>query len=162
MKSVMWVQSDNPGGQDYLFIDGVLVPPNDDVRRALAMDVLLNAQEAKYQRDTVMKKLREATGSPNFTLAECRTMGFLYKSVFNEKASDGRLQSFVLWCKNSEASKAWEIAKANGQYLNYSLREIEHPIVKEFLQKKKNYRITSSFVILLFVIISAYVIIYRQ
>ena len=155
----MWVQSDNPGGKDYLFIEGVLASEQDETIRAKAMDVLLKAQEAKYQCDKEVRKLRAESGSPNFTLAECVTMGFLYKSVFNEKASDGRFQSFVLWCSNSEASHAWEIAKANGFQLRYTLREIERPLVQAFVKKKRNLRIASITAFLLF-IVSAYVIIH--
>ena len=159
MKSIMWVQSDNPGGYDYLFIDGVLAPEQDETRRAKAMDLLLKAQGAKYQCDKEVRKLRSESGSPNFTLAEFITMGFLYKSVFNEKASDGRFQSFVLWCSNSETSRAWEIAKANGYKLNYSLREIELPLIQAFLKKKRNLRIASVSALLL-ILVFAYVIIH--
>ncbi len=155
----MWVQSDNPGGKDYLFIDGVLASEQDETRRAKAMDLLLKAQESKYQCDKEVRKLRAESGSPNFTLAEFATMGFLYKSVFNEKASDGRFQSFVLWCNNSEASNAWEIATTNGHQLHYSLRDIEHPLIQAFLKKKRNLRIASVSAFLL-IIIFTYVIIH--
>lgn len=159
MQNVMWIQSDNPGGKDYLFIDGVLTDEQDEVRRAKAMSILLNAQEAKYQREKYIKKIRSESGSPNLTLAQCVTMGFLYKSVFNEKASDGRYKAFVFWCRNSDAMLAWNTTKANGRQLNYSLRENELPLIKAYLKKKKIQRVSFACVTFL-IIVLAYVVIH--
>ena len=131
----MWIQSDSVGGSDFFYVDGNLV--TDDVDKMAANSILSRAQDSRYQNLKLMKRLRAETGSPNFTLAYAPSMGFMYKSVFNEKATDGRLKSFVLWCHSSEKNNVWNIAKSISSKLSYSLRDNEYPVIMSFLSSLK-------------------------
>lgn len=131
MKTIMWIQSDSAGGSDLFYVDGYLV--NDEISMMAANKILMRAQESRYQNIKLMKRLQIETGSPNFTLAYAPSMGFLYKSVFNEKASDGRLKAFVLWCVSSEKKNVWEIAKSISAKTPFTIRDNEHQIIQTYL-----------------------------
>ena len=139
MKSVMWIQSDKADEQDHFFIDGVLISEDDITTRDGAVRVILKAQDARYYISGI-ERLRESTGSPNFTIGFSVGMGFLYKSVFNEKAKDGRGKAFVLWCERSEMDSFWTIAGECASHDGYTLREREREIVQDCIAKiKKRY-----------------------
>ena len=135
MKSIMWVQSDSPGGKDYFFVDDVLVLEDDDTTRQTCVKTLIRAQNKRYQNTKEIERLRRESGSPNFTIAYCPFMGLLYKSIFNEKSADNRNKAFALWCNNASMQSCWDIAKMNASKLGYTLRDIENKIVQESISK---------------------------
>lgn len=135
MKSVMWVQSEDPGGFDHIFVDGDLLPYVSSSIRNKAIEIILKAQDVKYSRFVSLDKMRAEAGTPNFTVAFCPTMGFLYKSILKEKAVDGRDNTFVLWCKGEERAKYWDLARDNAAQLHFSLRNEEKGIVDRFLKR---------------------------
>ena len=162
MNNVMWIQSDDPMGKDYLFVDGHLISEEDEPLRAESMAKLLKAQDVKYVNTKTISDLRDIAGTPNFTLSYSPRMGILYKSIFNEKASDGRNKAFVLWCTVSEKDNVWGIATANSKQLNYTLRENERSIINNYLNdasqknKMKNAAVLGGIVFLL--VILSYVV----
>ena len=137
MNSIMWVQSESAGGGDHIFVDGNLIPEEEYEIRATAMRILLNAQEKKYVNKQINERLRAESGSPNFTLTYCPTMGLLFKSLFNEIAFDGRGYSFALWCSTSIKDDCWDIATANAEQLGLTLKQKEGHIVKQYLESQK-------------------------
>ncbi len=105
-----------------------------------------------------MEELRKSLESPNFTVGYGSTMGFLYKSVFNEKAVDGRFKAFVLWCDKSEMENYWTIAGECASQVHYSLREQEREVVQTCIRRtKKRNSINSIIGIFLFLIFLVYV-----
>lgn len=138
MKSIMWIQSDSPGGGDVFYVDEMLL--TDGIRKQEVLDALMRAQDSRFQNKKQIKEFREKTGSPNFTLAYSPSMGFLYKSVFKEKAKDGRFQSFVLWCASSEVNHICEIAERISNMASFTLRDNERSIVESYIKMRKTRR----------------------
>ena len=151
----MWIQSDSPGGGDIFYVDETLL--KDETKKVEATEILMRAQNLRFQNKKQMKEFREQTGSPNFTLAYSPSMGFLYKSVFVEKARDGRLQSFVLWCASSEVNHIWETAERISTMASFTIRDNERPLVESYIKslsaRRRNVAIIASFLILLIVLI---------
>ena len=158
MNNVMWIQSDDPKGNDYLFVDGHLISEEDEPLRSESMAKLLKAQDVKYVNAKNISELRGITGAPNFTISYSPRMGILYKSIFKEKASDGRNKAFVLWCTVSEKDNVWGIATANCKQLGYTLRENEQSIINNYLKdasqknKMKNAAVIGGIIVLLIVL----------
>ncbi len=140
MKSVMWVQAFNPGEDDFVFVDGGLIPAGSSSLRDECTKILFHAQDAKYIRFKEIERLRLDSGSPNIAVAQNPTMGLLYKSLFNERDPNGREMTFVLWCDNEERQNYWEIAQNNAAQLHCTLREIEHNLVDKYLERIKKKR----------------------
>lgn len=154
MNSIMWIQSSGKGTDDYYFIDGILLRNNEE-------NVLAERQLGQVEQYASLfmwrkKNIRNRLGSPNFTLSYIPRKGFLYKSIFNELAEDGRTASFVVWFNNSASKDIWETLSKNAEAVNRTLRAVERPVVENFVKKKRVISLTccSLLIIVIFLIIS--------
>lgn len=148
MNSILWIQSDALGGSDHYYVDGKIVDSKNGPLKEKANAILVRAQESKSVRINDMKRYREILQSPNFTVAISITGELLYKSIFNERANDGRLQSFVFWCTKTEIYHFWDILKICSSSHGYTLRDQEQKVVYDYLCRVNKRRITSLLAIL--------------
>ncbi len=147
MRSVMWIQSDSPGGEDYLIVDGTLLSKDAGPIREQAFDIIYKSQDIKYGNLAEMDVIRKETGSANLQLGYGPLMGYMYKSVFNENASDGRNNTFVFWFNKKGREHFWEDACKSASCLGLSLRDREREMVdKYFRLKEKKSKFLLSFV----------------
>lgn len=154
MKHIVWIQSNNSGGSDNYFVNGVRVPENDSRTLSQAVKKIIDIQGLRECTSKQNMDLRVQTGYPNFTLAYSRFRGLLFKSLFNEIAKDGRHRGFVCYAKSLDTDYVWNNLKACALSLGYSLRESDYPIIDNYLTiVKKRYRLQIFFAITLLVII---------
>lgn len=154
MNSIMWIQSSGKGTDDYYFVDGMLVQgPEENVFAERHL-----GQIERYAPLFMRRKenARKRLGSPNFTLSYIPGKGFIYKSIFNEPAEDGRIASFAVWFNNSASKDIWATLSINAEVVNRTLREDERPVVENFVKKKRVVSLTccSLLIIVVFLIIS--------
>ena len=143
----LWIQSAGNNSADLYFKDSSIVTDESEM-----LQIEKELERVEYIAQCLMmskKRLRSELGSPTFTFAYVPNRGFVYKSIFNELAEDGRKAAFLVFFDKGSSNNIWEVLSQISSSLNRSLRDIEKPIVMKLIKRINKIKIASLSAVLL-------------
>lgn len=154
IKSILWVQNEDPSKNGHLIMNGCIISSSDTDKYDLAIQKLFKVYSLNPLDTHIVKNYIKTSSNNYFQLGSSLFKGVVYKSCFIEKDDQGRAIPFMFWNSCSQLKSFTEYAKESAFLLNKSLDEKEVGFIEQYIKRIRSRRICLSLlvVIILFLI----------